>query len=1147
MICRACQHDNPDLSVFCSQCGLQIKSGQTLECGRCGTRNTIESRFCYRCGAELVSGDKPGDGSLPAPADHSVARLVERILAEKQALAARGVPEGERKTVTALFSDIKGSTDMMQDLDPDEARTIVDPALRLMIDAVEQHDGYVVQSQGDGVFALFGAPIANEDHALQAIRAAVSMQENIAAYRDQLTAQGKPQLQIRVGLNTGEMVLRSIPRGDLQLEYNAIGHAVNLAARIQTFASPGGIGVGEETFKLAEGYFEFRSIGRKEVKGVREPVEIREIMGVGRLRSRFELAESRGLLPLVGRGDELAAMTGAMRKVLGGHGQVVAVAGEPGVGKSRLFHEFKRTLGPEWRLFETSSISHAKPFPYVPLRDLLKRYFELVPEDRDNVRRQKVLDRSLSIDSSLAEAVPYLCSLLGISGPEDAKLQQSGPEVRQQLMLDATERLLAAESARSPLAIIFEDMHWMDDKTEEFLVAFGQHLAAYQILLLVNYRPEYHNRWKDYDNFTEINLKPLKSTDTQTLLSSMLGDGPNLVSVKTLIAGLTEGNPFFAEELVRDLLDKGLLRQGDSGVSAVPDLADRLNALKVPTTLQGVLASRIDALAPSYKELLQRLSIFGREFPLRLVQPFAGRAEGELKRELEQLEQSGFVYSEGSAETAEFKFKHSLTQQVAYNSMPVERRKVMHERAGKAIEDVFANRLQDHYAELAYHYSRSTNLDKAIDYLGNAGNQAVFMAAHRQAIGQFEDGLNLLKSLPVSPTREAKELKLRFSLAAALWQSEGPANQELQGQLKRVLQLVKPETDPFLSFGVLQSSVLLSWINADYAEALRRCERLTSFAEQVNLPVTTMLALFMRSTVLMLTGELTLARRDFEEAFALYEPLHSVLPKDASNIAMQAFALYGPSLCILGYPDRATQVSDDSIAAAASRSTKYYLAYVTYFAGFVRLMRGDVAAAQQRADEAITIASEIGFPSVLGGAKVLRGWSLADTGKFDESIKMIREGIDEFERSTGKVWHATLNGILLEVLISAGRLEEAAILVQENIQFADAFGERVTLAELWRAKGNICLAGKVNDQIEAEKCFRRALRIAKEQSARFFELRAAKNLASLLRDTGRREEARSILTEIYQAFTEGFETSDLKEAKVLLSQLDLLGQEEPEN
>jgi class 3 adenylate cyclase/tetratricopeptide (TPR) repeat protein len=1137
MICQACQADNSDSSVFCSHCGSRLTLEQGRQCARCGAANEIEDRFCRQCGAELSVTDTPPDGLPAATADHSVARLVERIFAERQALAARGVPEGERKTVTALFCDIKGSTDMMQDLDPDEARTIVDPSLRQMIDAVEQHEGYVVQSQGDGIFALFGAPIANEDHALLAIRAAISMQENVATYRQRLIAEGKPALEIRVGLNTGEMVLRTIPRGDLQLEYNAIGHAVNLAARIQTFAPPSGIAVGEETFKLAEGYFEFRSLGHKQVKGVREPVEIRELTGVGRLHTRFELAERRGLLPLVGRDAELAMMASAARKALHGQGQVVAVAGEPGVGKSRLFHEFKTSLGADWCLLETSSASHEKPFPYVPLRGLLTKYFDLAPEDTDDARRQKVLDRSLSLDGELAEVVPYICSLLGIAGPEDATVRQYTAEVRQRLMLDAVERLLVRESSGAPLAIVFEDIHWMDSKTEEFLAAFGQRLAAHRILLLINYRPEYHHPWKGRDNLTEINLEPLTSSATDSLLSSMLGDGPQLESVKHFVEELTEGNPFFAEELVRDLLDKGVLRPGNRGEFIVTEPANGLRSLKVPTTLQGVLASRIDALAPSYKELLQRLSVFGREFPLNLVQTFADRSERELESELDQLQRSGFVYSLSSDDMAVFKFKHSLTQQVAYNSMTSERRKGMHERAGGAIEEVYANRLKDHYAELAYHYSRSANLDKAIDYLGSAGNQAVLMAAHRQAVVQFEEGLKILGSLPSTPVREGKELNLRFSLVVALHQSEGPASQELRRQLNRVVELVRPETDPFLSFGALQASVLLSWANAEYAEASRCCDRLINFTQQLNLPLGTMLSTFVRASVLMLVGELMPARRDLEEAFAAYQPLQSVLPEGPTNIAVQSLALFGPLLCILGFPDRATEISEYTIVAARSHSTKYYLAYAIYFAGFVLLMRGDAIGARRFADESIAVASEFGFPTVLAGARILRGWSLAHAGEFDESLKVIRESIDEFERTTGKVWRATLNGILLEVLILAGRLKEAETLADENIIFANTFGERVTLAELWRAKGIICLAGADHDQQEAERCFRRALAIAKEQGARLFELRATKNLASLLCDTGRLEEGRRTLSEVYQSFTEGLETPDLKETKRLLDEL----------
>jgi class 3 adenylate cyclase len=1139
MTCSLCKHDNSDLAFFCSQCGAALNSGQEAQCNKCGARNAPGQGFCSACGDDPEASNRPADPQLAVRVPFTPAHLVQRILAEKQALESRGVPEGERKTVTALFSDIKGSTDLMQDLDPDEALAIVDPALQLMMEAVHQYEGYVVQCQGDGIFALFGAPIANEDHALRAIRAALLMQEKIAGYRDQLTIQGKPALQIRVGLNTGEMVLRSIRRDDLQLDYNAIGHSINLAARIQTFASPDGVAVGEETFKLADGFFDFRSLGPKQVKGVREPVEIREVTGGNeQLRTRFDVSERRGLTGFVGREKEFALLDDAMRRVLSGRGQVVALVGEPGVGKSRLFHEFKLSLGQGWHVLQTACVSYARSFPFAPLRELLSNYFDLAAEDPDTVRHQKVLAKCISLDSNLEESTPYICSLLGISGLQAATLQQVGPDLRRRRMFEAIDLLFSRMSSAMPVALIFEDMQWTDVETEEFLVAFGQRLAAYQILLLVNYRSEYKHRWKGFSNFTEISISPLTSAATEALLRSILGDGPKLVSIKRAITDLTEGNPFFVEELLRGLFERGVLQhQNDGGVSVIAALVGQLSTMKVPNTVQGVLASRIDALGVPEKELLQRLSVLGREFSLNLVEAFGERAEGELEEQLEQLEHSGFVYSADSTATSAFMFKHSLTQQVAYSSIPAERRKLLEGRAGSAIERVFANRLQDHYAELAYHYGRSANLDKAIEYLSLGGDQAAQIGAFPAAMVQFESGLKLLEALPSTPLREAKELSLRFSRANALWMSRGPASPEVPGELKRALALIGPNSDPMQTFLVLRSSVQVSCNRAEYVDALQHCERLISFAHQLDFPVFNLLSFFTRSNVRLLVGELSSAQRDFEEAIALYDPLRSVLPLPATNLALISLATYGPLLCILGYPDRALRISEDTIVAARSPGTKYLLPYVTYFAGFVRLMRGDVVGARQRADESITLAAEVGFPTVLAAANVLRGWSLAHAGQFEESVKMIREGIVEFERTTGKVWHATLNGILLDVLVRARRLEEASELADESIRFVDLSGERLTLPELWRLKGNICLSRPANDLIEAEACFRRSVEIARAQDARFFELRGAKALASLACKNGQRGEVRVMLADMYGWFTEGFDTADLKESKALLVKL----------
>src|SRR5262249_20611343 len=403
-----------------------------------------------------VSSSQPLTPRTQQPIAYTPSHLAERIRAEQAALEARGAIDGERKTITALFADIKGSMALMEDLDPEEARSIIDPALTLMMDAVHRYEGYVVQSTGDGIFAFFGAPLAHEDHPQRALYAALRMQDEMGKYADTLRAAGRSPIEIRVGVNTGEVVLRSIRKDDLRAEYTPIGHSTRLAQRMESLARVGSIVVSDYTYKLTEGYFDFKPLGAATVKGVSEPLPVYEVLGVGPLRTRLQVAAKRGLVRFVGRQRELEHLKSALEHAKTGRGQIIGVMGEPGIGKSRLFHEFLRAYGqtPLLLCLETFSVSHSKAYPYLPLIDLLKNYFHIVPQDDERKRREKVGGKVLMLDRSLEDTLPYLCTLLGIAEPSSS-LQQMDPQIRKQRTFAAIKQLLVRESLNQPLILMF--------------------------------------------------------------------------------------------------------------------------------------------------------------------------------------------------------------------------------------------------------------------------------------------------------------------------------------------------------------------------------------------------------------------------------------------------------------------------------------------------------------------------------------------------------------------------------------------------------------------------------------------------------------------------------------------------------------------
>jgi class 3 adenylate cyclase len=479
---------------FCGGCGKPLEN----HCPRCGVDNLPQFRFCGQCGAALQSSSN----SSPRTVIGDTVSL-KSVFTEQPSVAATNVPDGERKTVTALFADIKGSTELMAELDPEEARSIIDPALKLMIEAVRRYDGFIVQSTGDGIFALFGAPLAHEDHPQRALYAALRMQEELRHYSAKVVAEGGSPIQCRVGANTGEVVVRSIATGDGHAEYTPIGHTTNLASRMQAVAPVGSIAVSDTTRHWCEGYFAFSSLGPTRLKGVQALIEVHEVTGLGPLRTRLQRAVGRGLTRFVGRERELEAMRHAAELARNGHGQIVAAVGDPGIGKSRLLYEFKVTSQTGWKVLETVSISHGKASVYLPVIDLLRNYFEISGEDDERKRREKVAGRIAILDRSLEEVLPYIYRLLGI-GEGDDPLEQLDGQVRKRRTLDAIKRTLLRESLNQPLMIIFEDLHWIDAESEAMVNVLADAIGTAKILLLVNYRPEYRHEWINKAYYSQI-------------------------------------------------------------------------------------------------------------------------------------------------------------------------------------------------------------------------------------------------------------------------------------------------------------------------------------------------------------------------------------------------------------------------------------------------------------------------------------------------------------------------------------------------------------------------------------------------------------------------------------------------------------------
>jgi predicted ATPase/class 3 adenylate cyclase len=1048
-------------------------------------------------------------------------------------LETHDVPEGERKTVTALFADIKGSTELMRDLDPEEARAIVDPVLQLMIEAVHRYGGYVAQSTGDGIFALFGAPIAHEDHPQRALHAALAMQEELRRYADRLRAEGKIPVEARVGVNTGEVVVRTIETGG-HTEYTPVGHVTNLAARMQTAAPPGSIAASEATQRLCEGYFEFRALGPTAVKGLNAPVEVYQVVRAGPLRTHFQLAARRGLTKFVGREREMAAMAGVLEQARAGHGQIVAAVGEAGAGKSRLMYEFKTAIPDECKVLEAYSVSHGKASAWLPVIELLYDYFGIEDADDKAQRRDKIERRLGALDPALKDALPLLHTLMGLhEGPDP--IAQMDAQIKRRRTLDAIKRIIVRESLNQPIVVIFEDLHWIDGETQALLDLLSDSIANARVLLLVNYRPEYRHEWGNKSHYVQIGLKPLGRESAEELLTALLKDAIELRPLKRLIIEKTEGNPFFIEEMVQALFDEGVLvRNGTVKV------ARSLSQLRLPPTVQGVLAARIDRLPAEQKELLQTLAVMGRESPLGLIRNVTSLAEGEPERMLLDLQAGEFIYEQPALTDVEYVFKHALTQEVAYNSLLMERRKLLHERSGQAVESMFAEQLDDHLGELARHYSRSDNVIKAVEYLGRAGQQALQRSAHADAISSLNAAIVLIERLPDSPERVQRELRLQLALGPASIAAKGYAAPEVELAFTRARELCERLGDPPELFPALLGMYYVHFLRAELRTAHELAENLQRRAQGAHDPALLLLAQCALGQISYQMGELLLARKHLEMAISLYDrDRHRTLAFRYAGVdaGVRCLSYTASTLSSLGYPDQALKRGNEAVALAQALSHPHSLVYAESFVGWVRLSRGEARASQEGAERMMALSTEHGFTLWLALATNLHGAALAAQGRNEEGIAQMEEGLAATAATGAKMARPGLLNLLAGACMRTGRLDNGLAALMEALSTANEHEDRLYEGETHRLKGELLLKQDHSNVAEAQPCFQRAVEIARNQSAKSLELRATMSLARLLNGQGKRDEARALLADIYGWFTEGFDTADLKQAKALLDEL----------
>ena len=1104
ILCAKCQHENPDDAKFCNGCGTKLD----LACAQCKHRNRPDSRFCAECGNSFQESAGKQSTRFDSPHDYTPRHLAEKILTSRSSL------EGERKQITVLFADLKGSLELLGDRDPEEARKLVDPVIDLIMEAVHRYEGTVNHVMGDGIMAIFGAPLAHEDHAVRACYAALGMQTSMRSYGAEMRRVHGIEIQLRVGLNSGEVVVGAIGN-DLHMEYSAVGPTTHLAARMEQLATPGTIRLTARTLGYAEGFVHVSPLGPIPVRGLEEPVEAYELKGVSGLRTRMQAAAARGLTRFVGRQSELDVLGQSLKLSDQGHGQIVGLVGEPGVGKSRLIWEFShshRTVG--WLALESGSVSYGKATAYRPLIDLLKVYFHI--EERDDARRmvEKITGKLLTLDKTLEPTLPAILALLDV-GVEDPEWQRLHPTQRRSRTFDACKRLLLRESQVQPLVLIFEDLHWIDSETQAFLNSLIESLPTSRVLLLVNFRPEYLSTWGSKTYYAQLRIDPLPLESAEELLVGLLGGGEEQRDLRRTLIQRTEGNPFFLEESVRSLIEAGVL----TGERGNYRLHAPLASIQVPGRVQAVLAARIDRLNPDDKRLLQTAAVIGKDVPLPLLQAIAELPDDDIRAALTRLQSAEFLYEAKLFPDIEYTFKHALTHEVAYSSLLQERRRATHARIASAMEDLYSNRMAEQLERLSHHALRGEVWSKAVNYLHQSGLKALSRSANQEASGYFEQALEALAQIPVTRESMEKSIDLRLDLRSAL---------HPLGEFDRVLETLQRATDLAESTGdTRRQGRVLSYLaqsfrlRADYAGAIEAGQKAIKIGRSFQ-------DFGIQAPANFHLGQAFFHLGDHARAIEFYQnnikTLDGELAKDRLGMAgiplVFTRGYLSWSLAELGRFPEAIAEWQEAMRLAEEVKHPFSEAFAKYCGGFLYLRKGEIERAIVQLEPGLALCRSMNLRLELPFVAGFLGIAYAYAGRIKDGIAMAEQAVEEMTSlhiTSGRSW---LIGFLGYTYLLAGQPAKALDLMQEALELAQLHGERGW--ETWEhhVLGLARMAEGGASMEKAQSLFTQAIQGGRVLGLRPLSARSELALGQLYRRAGDLDQARTYLASSLASFAE---------------------------
>src|SRR5688572_1018921 len=1126
--CPRGQTDNAPGAKFCQECAAPLAA----RCASCGAQLPPAAKFCPEC-AHPAGGPAATPARFASPEAYTPRHLAEKILTSGSALA------GERKQVTVLFVDVSGFTSLSARLDPEEVHQLMSRAFELMLAEVHRYEGTVNQFLGDGIMALFGAPIAHEDHARRAVHAALGIARALESYQRELAPRGIT-FRARQGLNTGLGVVGAIG-SDLRMDYTAVGDTTNVAARMQQAGEPGRVTIAEATYRLVHGYFEMRSLGSLTLKGKTEPVGAWEVVGAREARTRIEVETERGLTPLVGRERELSLLLDAFERARASQGQVVLIVGEPGIGKSRLLLEVRRRIAETAVWQEGHCVSFGRAMAFHPLVNLVRRQVGVEETDDESAIALKVERAVAEAGPDLADTAPYLRALLSVD-PGNAEARGMSPVQRRSETLAALRRLLERAAERHPQVLVIEDLHWIDSASEQFLAALVDSVPALRALLVFTYRPGYAHPFGERSYVTRIVPATLGPDDTARMAAAVLAADHLPVELRELVSAKAEGNPFYVEELIKSLEESGALHRSAGQL----ELTRPVSQVTVPGSIQDVIAARIDRLDEAPKRTLQLASVIGREFTLRLVDRLADLGVGteERLRDLSALE---LIHERRRLPELAYMFKHALTQDVAYASLLVQRRKELHGLIGRAIEELYADRLAEQYEVLAHHFSHAEDWARALDYLLKASEKAALASGLRQALELQEQALaaagQLGDRVPAATLMAIHGTRADLLFALGEFRPSGEA-------ARARVALARHEGNRVAEAGALvQLANALQWAE-EFPEAIQQARASIEMAEALQAQGPLAGGLFVQGYIQLVSGRLDAGAEDLGRSLTIARAAGDAtrqvlalqmlaghrgwqadyrasleLASEASQIARE-HRLVIPSIrglwsmavamCEHGSYDRALAAFTEGLALAEKVGDDAYIPRYLNTIGWMRIDCGDFAegiALSERSYEATNRSSRAGHGTGAERRAFIRineadAWmaqgNLADA---DDGLAEALHIVHHPPPSRWMTWRYATHCYesLAQLALLRGDAESAARLADQSLEIAVPTRSRKYESWAWRIKGESATARHRWE--EAEETLRRAQAIAEaigQPRQRWMGLLA---LGRLHAARGRREEA----------------------------------------